>query len=144
MKLKSQLQKDVISFHNSCSGLLSAYRRGGVFFRSMIECTMIQKLPQEIRTLNLSNWSEPLREDKVLSYFTNVEILRLSDTQITDISFVSAMKELQVLHFDGAVICILAGRQNLELQVPHFDGAVKKVALPLVTFLSKNSERFVL
>ena len=55
---------------------------------------------QKVESLHLGNWSEPLHEEPVLGYFTNLKVLRLSDTQIVDISFVAKLPKLEILHLD--------------------------------------------
>ena len=67
-----------------------------------LPCSQID--PRSVETLNLSNWSEPLDGDPILSSFKNLKVLRLSDTRIEDISFVSEMKNLEVLHLDHSSV----------------------------------------
>ena len=73
--------------------------------------------PATVKRLNLSNWSRPLTNDSILSEFTGLEILTLSDTQISDISFVEKMPHLQVLHLDHSAVRDLSSlSHNHQLQ----------------------------
>ena len=56
--------------------------------------------PSGVTKLQLSNYPVPISEASTLSRFTNVQELRISDTKLSDISFVSRMPKLEVLHLD--------------------------------------------
>ena len=56
--------------------------------------------PSEITKLQLSNYPEPISSASILSRFINVQELRMSDTNLSDISFVLHMPRLEILHLD--------------------------------------------
>ena len=56
--------------------------------------------PSEVTQLQLSNYPEPISTADILSRFSSLRELRISDTKLSDISFVANMPALEVLHLD--------------------------------------------
>lgn len=64
--------------------------------------------PSEVTQLQLSNYPEPISNADILSRFSSLRELRISDTKLSDISFVANMPNLEVLHLDHSDVRALS------------------------------------
>jgi internalin A len=75
-----------------------------------IPCEEIE--PTQIRSLNLSNWSVPLVDITPVSVFTELEVLRLSDSRFNDLGILDGLSNLSVLHLDHTEVKDISGLKN--------------------------------
>jgi Leucine-rich repeat (LRR) protein len=93
---------------NICS--FSSPLKEAIESRVGLKCEQIEV--DKMESLNLSNWNEPISNTSDLQKLTNIKTLRLSDSKIENIEFVTHMPKIQTLHLDFTSISNIEPLQN--------------------------------